>query len=90
MSNGQRYQLTLNKQEDFVLVGASPKYTCTVNLNANFLITNPLKWEKRGRDGSNVIISVLANIEAGLEQEYNVQPDVADFTQSFTLSLMQG
>lgn len=82
--------LTLDKQKDFVLVGASPQYKCTVNKNANFLIGNPLKWEKRGRDGSKVVISVLANVEAGLAEEYNVQLDTTDSAMSFTLSFKQG
>ncbi|VDI32335.1 Hypothetical predicted protein [Mytilus galloprovincialis] len=90
LSNGQQYQVTLIKQEEFVMVGASPEYKCTVNQNANFLINNPLNWEKRGRDGSNVVISVLANVETGLEDEYNVQLDVTDFSHSFTLSFRQG
>ncbi|XP_071153372.1 uncharacterized protein [Mytilus edulis] len=90
VSNGQQYQVTLIKQEEFVMVGASPEYKCTVNQNANFLINNPLNWEKRGRDGSNVVISVLANVETGLEDEYNVQLDVTDFSHSFTLSFRQG
>ena len=89
VSNGND-MLTLDKQEDFVLVGASPKYKCTVNQNANFLIGNPLKWEKRGRDGSKVVISVLANVEAGLATEYNVQLDTTDNAMSFTLSFKQG
>lgn len=90
VSNGQ-YELNLNAVKEFVLVGASPKYVCTVNQNANFLIGNPLKWEKRGRDGSKVVISVLANVEEGLSTEYNVQLDTnTNNAMSFTLSFLQG
>ncbi|XP_052094872.1 uncharacterized protein LOC127730484 [Mytilus californianus] len=89
VSNGQ-YELKLNAVKEFILVGATPKYVCTVNQNANFLIGNPLKWEKRGRDGSKVVISVLANVEEGLSSEYNVQLDTTDSAMSFTLSFLQG
>ncbi|XP_063421653.1 uncharacterized protein LOC134706555 [Mytilus trossulus] len=89
VSNGND-MLTLDKEKEFVFVGASPQYKCTVNKNANFLIGNPLKWEKRGRDGSKVVISVLANVEAGLADEYNVQLDTTDNAMSFTLSFKQG
>ncbi|CAC5395837.1 unnamed protein product [Mytilus coruscus] len=89
VSNGQNL-ITLNAEKDFVLVGDSPKYVCTVYQTAEFLIENPLNWEKRGRDGSKLVISVLANVEEGLASEFELQLATTDNSISFTLSFLEG
>ncbi|VDI51300.1 Hypothetical predicted protein [Mytilus galloprovincialis] len=88
-SNGQ-YQINLNSEKDFVLTGSSPMYVCTVYRNASFLIGNPLKWEKRGRNGSKLVISVLSNVEEGSASEYNVELESTENATTSTLSFLQG
>lgn len=71
-------------------VGDTPSYSCTVQENANFLIGNPLRWEKVGRNGSTLNISVLVNVEIGLASEYSVELDTTDNTMKFILHFLQG
>ncbi|CAC5412854.1 unnamed protein product [Mytilus coruscus] len=84
------YGLSINKEQDYVHVGDTPRYSCTVQENANFLIGNPLKWEMVGSNGSNLVISVLTNVEEGLASEYMVQLDTGDNSMTFTLIFLQG
>ncbi|VDI50977.1 Hypothetical predicted protein [Mytilus galloprovincialis] len=85
-----RYGLSINKIQDYVHVGDTPSYSCTVQENANFLIENPLRWEKVDRNGSTLNISVLANVEAGPASEYGLQLDTTDNSMKFILYFLQG
>lgn len=91
MSNCQ-YQVTLDAEKEYLMVGSNPRYRCGVNQNANFLIRNPLRWEKRRRDGSILLISILANVEPGVTTRhiYYVQLDTTDHWMYFTLSFLSG
>lgn len=88
-SKGQ-YQINLNTEKDFVFAGSFPMFVCTVYQNASFLIVNPLKWEKRGRNGSKLVISVLANVEEGSASEYNVELESTENATTLTFSFLQG
>ncbi|XP_071148679.1 uncharacterized protein [Mytilus edulis] len=85
-----RYGLSINKIQDYVHVGDTPSYSCTVQENANFLIGNPLRWEKVDRNGSTLNISVLVNVEIGVASEYSVELDTTDNSMKFILHFLQG
>ncbi|CAC5399789.1 unnamed protein product [Mytilus coruscus] len=52
--------------------------------------SNPLRWEKVGRDGSRLKISTLANVEEGQLRKYNVLLYENNTYMTFKLSFLQG
>ncbi|XP_063411493.1 uncharacterized protein LOC134694414 [Mytilus trossulus] len=83
-------RLFIDKENDYVHVGDKPTYSCSVRATANFLIGNPVVWEKTSSDGSRVKISVLANTEYEQAHNYNVQLHTNNSYMAFELSFPKG
>ena len=71
-------------------VGDRLAVTCFTEKPARFLITNPVIWEKVGRDGSKMKISALANIAEGLKGKYSIDLPYSEEGSVFTLKLRNG
>ncbi|XP_052079245.1 uncharacterized protein LOC127717583 isoform X1 [Mytilus californianus] len=85
-----RNWLVIDKEQDYVHVGDKPEYSCSTKNDVQFLIGNPLRWEKVGRDGSRIKISTLANVEEGQLRKYNVLLYTNNTYMTFKLSFPQG
>ncbi|CAG2213380.1 unnamed protein product [Mytilus edulis] len=82
--------LELNTEHINVQIGDKPDLQCYTEESANFLIMNPLTWQKIDRDGSKRRISTLANVETRFEQEYDIILDANATGLIFTLQFLQG
>lgn len=80
----------ISQEQDYVHVGDKPEYSCYTKYDMSFIIYNPIRWEKMGRDGSRTRISLLNMVEIGLQGRYEVQQSYNDTYYIYTLSFPQG
>ncbi|XP_063429737.1 uncharacterized protein LOC134712276 [Mytilus trossulus] len=82
--------LELNTDHINVQIGDKPDLQCYTEESANFLIMNPLTWQKIDRNGSKLRVSTLANVETRFEQEYDIRLEANATGLIFTLQFLQG
>lgn len=82
--------LELNTEHINVQIGDKPDLQCYTEESATFLVMNPLTWQKIDRDGSQLRLSTLANVESRFEHEYDIRLDANATGLIFTLQFLQG
>lgn len=86
----QSVDLTVDHSQLFVKQGDTVNLSCRTDQNAQFLISNPIHWEKVGRDGSRVVIATLANVVESLKDQYLITLPSAQEGMTFILSIKNG